>query len=272
VKRIMKKWILIGVGAVIVMISLILGLGISNMGPLIKSAVDTYGPGITKTRVTLQDVRVSLFSGEARLKGFCLGNPRGFKARDAVRVKSIHLDLDEGSLMKDPVIIDRIEIVCPEITYEKANGTDNFSTIIDNVRKTVGGSESPQERPRGPRKGKKLIIRDFTIKGGKVILAMPFLGVENVCAALPDIHLKNVGGEKGGASPAKVSEEILAALHGGITSAAVTDALNKHFKAMGKSLEAVTGGVKMHLETVIKGTKEGGGRVFGTVRGLFRGQ
>ena len=59
-----------------------------------------------------------------------------------MRVKSIYIKVDKKSLMKDPIIIDRIEIARPEITYEKAKGTDNFRAIIDNVKKSVGTSES----------------------------------------------------------------------------------------------------------------------------------
>jgi hypothetical protein len=69
----MKKWILIGAGAVVVIVVVILVLAVSNLGPIIKSAVNTYGPNITKTDVRLGDVDVSIFSGQAQLKDFFLG-------------------------------------------------------------------------------------------------------------------------------------------------------------------------------------------------------
>ncbi len=53
----MKKWILIG-GGVIIAIILVLVVGFSNLGPMIKRAVNTYGPRITKTVVRLVDVDV----------------------------------------------------------------------------------------------------------------------------------------------------------------------------------------------------------------------
>ncbi len=265
----MKKWILIGSGAVVVIIILILVIGISNIGPLIKTAVNTYGPGITRTEVRLEDVSVSIFSGEAKLKGFYLGNPKGFKSPEAMKVKSIFVDVDEKSLMKDPMIIDRIEIIRPEITYEKAKGTDNFRAIMDNVQKTAGMGESPKEKSKEAGKGKKLLIRDFVLKDGKVTLTTAFLGNRSVSVALPDIHLKNIGGEKGGTSPAKASEEILAALYGKITSPAVTDALNKELKALGTNLEEATEGAKKQVESVVKGTKEEGGKALDKVKGLF---
>jgi uncharacterized protein involved in outer membrane biogenesis len=268
----MKKWIFIGGGIVIVIIIVIFVVGISNIGPLIKTAVNTYGPGITQTAVSLEDVSVSIFSGEAKLKGFYLGNPKGFKSPEAMKVGSILVDVDEKSLMKDPMIIDRIEITRPEITYEKAKGTDNFRAIINNVQKTVGMGESPKEKSKEKGKGKKLLIRDFVVKDGRVTLTTAFLenlGKKSISAQLPDIHLKNIGGEKEGALPAKVSEEILAALYGKITSSAVTDSLNKELKALGTNLEGVTEGAKKQIESVVKGTKEERKKALDKVKGLF---
>ncbi|MBW2359092.1 MAG: hypothetical protein JRF21_10575 [Deltaproteobacteria bacterium] len=66
----MKKWILIGSGAVVVIIIVLLVVGVSNLGPIIKNAVNTHGPKMTKTEVRLGDVGISIFSAEAKLKDF----------------------------------------------------------------------------------------------------------------------------------------------------------------------------------------------------------
>lgn len=58
----MKKWILICVGVVVIIISVLI-FGLKNLGPLIKNAINKYGPPITKTEVRLGGVSVSLFSG-----------------------------------------------------------------------------------------------------------------------------------------------------------------------------------------------------------------
>ena len=58
----MKKWILIIGALIVVVIIIVLVVGLSNLGPMIKSAVNKYGPEITKTEVHLGDVKVSLFS------------------------------------------------------------------------------------------------------------------------------------------------------------------------------------------------------------------
>ena len=57
----MKKWIFIGLGTLAVVIIGVVVFGLSKIGPIVQSAVNTYGPGITKTEVRLGDVNVSLF-------------------------------------------------------------------------------------------------------------------------------------------------------------------------------------------------------------------
>ena len=132
----MKKWLLIG-GVVVIILIIFLVVGVSNLGPLIKNAVNTYGPKITKTDVHLSDVDVSLLSAQAKIKKFYLGNPAKFKSPEAMTVKAIYIDMNEKSLLEDPIIIEKIEVVAPEITYEKMGGTDNFQTILNNIKRTV---------------------------------------------------------------------------------------------------------------------------------------
>jgi uncharacterized protein involved in outer membrane biogenesis len=266
----MKKWILIGACAVLVIIIVIVVLGLSNLGPIIKSAVNTYGPNITKTEVKIGDVNISIFSAEANLKDFFLGNPKGFKSSQAMRVGSIHVNVDEKSLTSDTIVIDKIEVIRPDITYEKARGTDNFQQILNNVKGSSQKAKTSKKEPAKEGEGKKLIITDFIVKQGKVDLTVS-VGVteKTISASLPDIHLRDLGKEKGGATPEEIFEKVFAALYKNITSPAVTDMLNKELKAMGMSLDALSGGAGKQLDAIKAGDKEGTGSVTEKVKGLF---
>ena len=75
--------------------------------------------------------------------------------------------------------------------------------------------------------------------------------LETISTSLPDLHLKNLGEETGGTSPAQAFEKIFAALRENITSPEVTKALNESIKALGeigddakKQVEALGEGVK----------------------------
>ncbi|MBN1931490.1 MAG: hypothetical protein JW786_07775 [Desulfobacterales bacterium] len=267
----MKKWVLMGAGAVVVIIIIVLVLGISNLGPIIKNGVNTYGPQMTKTELRLKDVDISIFSGQATLKDFYMGNPKGFKSSQAVSVKSLYVDMDEKSLLGDPVIINKIEVVGPEITYEKIRGTDNFQTILNNIKKSSGATEpSKKETAVKQGGGKKLLIQNFIVREGKVNLAVSMVGGKTISAPLPDIHLKDVGKEKGGATPSEAFEKIFSSLYKQITSPAVSDLMNKELKALGSSLEALGGNTLKQVENLGSGAQKGTETVTDKVKGLFK--
>jgi len=265
----MKKWILIGAGAVIVVIIIVVVVGLSNLGPIIKHAVNAYGPQMTKTEVRLEDVDVTIFSGKAKLKDFYLGNPKGFNSPQAMRVGFVYVDVDEKSVTGDTIIIERIEVVGPEITYEKIHGTDNFQTILNNVKGSASAGEPSKTKPGKEGERKKLLIKDFIVREGKVNLAVSMVGGKTISVSLPDIHLKDVGKEKGGASSAEVFEKVFAALHKQITSPGLTDMLNKELENLGTSLEAVIGETKKQLESLGTGDKKNMGTVTDKVKELF---
>jgi hypothetical protein len=267
-----------GLAAIVVLLIVVVVVGISKLGPIVKMAVNTYGPKITDTELHVDDVGISIFSAEAKLKKFFLGNPKGFKSPSAMKVGSVYVDVDEGSITKDPIIINRVEVVGPEITYEKRGKTDNFKSILNNVQKNVPKGESAKKEPAKEGPGKQLIINDLIIKNGKVNLAVEMpggvLGDQEIKADLPDIHLKDIGKKKDGASAAEVANEIFAALYGKITSPDVMGALNDQLKKLGgvgvETIEKATKEGLKEATDVVKGAGKEAEGVTDKVKGLFQ--
>jgi hypothetical protein len=110
------------------------------------------------------------------------------------------------------------------------------------------GTEESKKEPAGKEtsatSGKKILIKDFIVKEGKVTLVTSLLAGKSISAPLPDIHLTNLGGEGQGASPGQVFGEIFKALHEKIASSAVTDTLNQGLKELGKSMGGAGEGAK----------------------------
>ncbi len=255
----MKKWLLIGVGAVVLIIITLLIVGLSNLGPIIKKAVETVGPKMTKTEVKLADVGISIFSGEAKLKGFVLGNPKGFKTPTAMKVGSVYVDIDEASLTKDVIVIDKIEISSPRITYETKGKTDNFKTIQNNVTKSSGATKEAAKSGDSSGEGgkeKKLIINRVVVTDGEITLAGGLLG-EGVTLPLPDIELTDIGKDKGGASPAEAFSQIFGSLADGIGSAVTSglDLLKDGAEALQEGVEGAGKEVEEGAESLTKGVK-----------------
>lgn len=229
-----KMWLFIAVVAVLALVVLIFGL--SNLGPIIKKAVNTQGPKITGTQLSLGDVDVSLLSGQVTLQKFLLGNPQGFNSPHAVAVKSIYVDVDEKSLTDETIIIERIEVVGPDIYYEKGASIDNFKALQRNISKSAGGGSSSASTDSSE-SSKKLLIRELVISGGQVHLAVKGLSGQDISATLPDIRMKNIGQKKAGVSPAEAAREIFTVLYGKISSPEVRGALTKGLQDLQGSAE-----------------------------------
>jgi uncharacterized protein involved in outer membrane biogenesis len=240
-----KLWIAVGI--VVVLVVGILIYGISNLGPIIKQAVNTKGPGITGTNLSLGDVDVALFSGQAKLQNFLLGNPKGYDAPNAMTVKSIRVDVDEKSLLEDTVVVDLIEVVKPEIFFERKANTDNFQTILNQVKSAASSGQNKEEDGVGP--AKKMVIREFLVREGQVNLAVSGLKDRQVTAALPEIRLQNIGGEKQGVVPAEAARLMVAALYEKLASSQVREELNRQLQELG-------GEARQAGEQAVEGMKE----------------
>jgi len=248
----MKKILIAGV-VFIVIVAVIIFLTLSNLGPIVKKTVNTVGPNITKTDVNVSDVSVSLFSGEAKVKDFFLGNPKGFKSSQAMRVASVYVDIDEGSITKNPIIINKIEILAPEITYEKIKGSDNFQALLTNIKSSAATEKKAQSKAESKEdEAKTIVINSVIVKDGKVNLTMAALGGKEITAPLPDIHLKDIGKEGKGVTPAEAFEKIFASLYGSISTDSVTTVLNDGLKQMGALKDLDTEGLKTGGEAAQK--------------------
>lgn len=248
----MKIEILIGIGIVIVIIVLLVLVLLKNLGTLIKTAVNLYGPGITKTDVRLGNVEGSLFHARAELIDFYIGNPVGFASKQAMKVGSILVSINKSSLTSDIIIIDSIELISPEITYEKSNASDNFKTILNNIKESADADRELSREPSGEtKKEKKIFIRNFVVKDGKVNLVMSLLGTKTISAPLPDIHLKDLGRERSGSSPSEIFNDIFLALYEKITGPIVIDIFNKGLKSMGANLDMIGERARKGIEVAV---------------------
>lgn len=235
----MKKWMFI------VLVLVLLVVGILNMGQLIKTAVNIYGPQLTKTEVCVSDVDISLASATAMLSDFTLGSPKGYTSPETMKVRSIYVDLDERSLLGETLVIDRIEVFRPEVFYEKRGGTDNLKTILDAIKSGQKKSEppSPSKAP-----GKRLVIKDLILREGTLNVIVPGAQGRNVKVNLSELHLKNVSENAAGAVTAEAFAAVLDAIYKQVTSPGLAGALNRELKAVGATLDAAVERTKRGVE------------------------
>jgi uncharacterized protein involved in outer membrane biogenesis len=230
----MKK-ILGIVAALVVVIIIAAGLYLYfSFSSLVKTAVETYGPRITQTKVTLGGVSVSLFGGSATIHDLVIGNPPGFKSDKAIAVGKASISLDAGTVMSPVIHIKDIAITNPQIVFEPGQGSNNLSVIQKNIAK-VAPSPSPSQpanagAPEQP--AKKLIIDHLVIAQANATLALPQMaGVaqavgqdSNMAVTLPTIDMRDLGTKEGGLPPAKIAEQVMAKLEQQAQQAATANA------------------------------------------------
>ncbi|MFM2129559.1 MAG: hypothetical protein RL477_1105 [Pseudomonadota bacterium] len=228
-----KKIILIAIAAIVaVIIGAVVFLG-ANVDRIVKAGVETYGPRFTGTQVRLGGVSSSLVGGEVTIKEFFLGNPQGFKTAHAFKVDRLKVVIDTGSLAGDVIHIKEIVIDAPDIIYEMGGGSSNLQAIQNNVARAAGGG-GKSESSGGP--SKKVVIDNLHVRNAKAALSAGILGGKVVPLPIPDIHLKDIGKEKKGASMSEASKQVLDSITKSVTSAAAKIDLKGMAEGAGKAI------------------------------------
>ena len=240
--------------ALAAVLAITLGAGaalFTSLEPILVKTVNTYGPDITGTPVTLRDMDLSLFSGKGSLHGFTLGNPRGFSGDHALRVDKASVALDTSTLLKDVVVIDSIVVDSPDIVYELGAGKSNFDAILDNVAQLGEGRARAEARhgassDAGEGPERKVVIDEFIVRGGKAALSIPALKL-SASAELPEIRITGIGRDETGASAGTSMAEAAALVLRQLSTslAASSDAAVRSVKV---SIKAQADAVKTQLK------------------------
>ena len=242
----MKK-ILIILGVLVVVAAVAVFVVISNLGGIVKQAVETVGPKITQTPLTIESVSLSPFSGSGSIKGFVLGNPTGYQSPFAIKLGEAKLEVDAKSVTSDKIHIKSIVITEPQITIEGGLSDNNLKKIQANVESFAGGEKAAASTSSGPQK--KLQVDDFLLTGAKVDMKLGLFGGKGPTVPLPDIHLTNLGTGDAGITPGDLAKRVFDAVMDGVLTQAKSAALN-----MGKgALDAAKGvgeGAKGALDKV----------------------
>lgn len=262
----MKKGLLIGGGLLIVVIAAAVFFLFAGLGDLVKAVVEKSGSDVTQVEVTLDKAEVAPTEGRAALHGLMVGNPAGFKTDNAFKMGSISVSIDIATVTKDPIVIKEVVIAGPEVTYELGTEGSNLDAIQKNVE-SFGGSGGGKSE--GGSEGPKVIIEHLYLRNGKVNVSAAALGGQSMSASLPEIHLQDIGKEKGGASHAEVAEKVMAALTSQVSGFVGTLDLGGILEGvtdLPEGLKGMTGNVEGAGEAA-KGVTEGAGEAIKNLLG-----
>ena len=264
----MKKFLTFAlIGLVVLLVAVVIGAGLF-IGPIIKAGVETLGPKITQVSIKLDAVDVSLLGGTAAIKGLVVGNPEGFRTPEAIKLGRAELALDVLSVTKDKVIIKKIHVIAPEITFDGGLKGNNLTKIMDNVNQSVPKGDKPeQETAQKSDKGAskpapKLQVDDVLISGAKVRVNLTGPVGKEMTVTLPDIHLTDLGKDKDGITPAELVRVVLSKVNAS-TLKAVTEAVTNSGKMIEDLGKDLTKGITKEAGGTVKNVTEAVGGLFG---------
>ena len=222
---------------------------VMNLGSGLKTLVETLGPEMTQSQVSLGKAKISLMSGEGSLKDLVIGNPEGFDTQHAFSLGEISFKLDPESVATDTIVIESLRILAPQIIMEPGLGGSNLDRIQENIQAYLGASTPVVETEGGA--SKNIVIRDLLISNA--VLEYGLLGSATLELPLPELHLTNIGEEGQGVSIAEASAKIIAA----ISRSASKEALQSGgLKDVGSKLEDQLKDKTGDLKSLFKGLKK----------------
>jgi hypothetical protein len=245
-KKVKKILIGIGIGLLVLIVLAVIVVGLF-LGKIVKAGMETLGPKITQTTLTVDAVDVSMLTGSARVKNLVLGNPEGFKAPNAISVGLAAVSVSPMSVLSDKIVVRSVRVDSPEITFEgNPFGANNLKKIQDNVNAAAANFQSPLSTNQPPKTaapakpGAKLEVDDFLITGAKVHIGT------GATLPLPDIHLMDLGKGPDGISAADLTKQVLSEVISGTIKAVGSDAANigkDAGKTVGAGVDKITSGL-----------------------------
>ncbi len=190
----MKRKLLLGIlgGCLVLLLAAYLVLVIFS-GSIVRSRINAYGPQLTQSSVVLAAAHVSPLSGTGDLIELSVGNPKGWRAPDAFRLKRVHIDVVPSSLLTDRIVINEIVIDDPELVYETRILSSNIGDLIKNIDKSIG--RPPANSPTAGN-GRRLtfVIKKLRLEKGHVKLGV---GPTAVTLDLPAVEFDDLGAGSG---------------------------------------------------------------------------
>ena len=214
----MKKLLII-LGSLLAL--MVIGAFIASffLGDIVTKGVNTFGPKITGTKVTLDHANISPLSGSGTLSGLFVGNPPGWKSDKAFYMGKVHVSVAPLSILGDHIIVKEVLIDGPIFVYETRIVTSNIKELLANIEKATGSgtADKPAETPT-TKSGKpiKFEVKSFRLQNAKVTLGV---GPTAVTLPMPPITLTDLGTKEGGITPDQLATKVVTNILGGIVSA-----------------------------------------------------
>lgn len=213
----------------------------TSLDAQVASAIRRYGSEITGVPIGLSQANMNPIDGKAALYGLVIGNPDGFKAKQALSLGEISMTLDISSLATDVIRIKALTLIKPEITYEYASGTSNLDVLQRNIARSIGHNKQ-QTQPSKSRK--KLVIEHLYVKNATAHLSGELLTGKGVSVSIPDMHLQDIGRKSEGVTAGEVTKQILSSIVQQVSTAMTSAGVHTATQTIQKAVDSTSQTIK----------------------------
>ncbi len=207
----MWKFIIGAVMALLVAVVIAVVVGLKNINELVKVAIEAVGSDVTGSRVTLQEVDISLMDGRGELRGLTLHNPKGFNSDYLFHLNSTVLKIDLESLTKKVIVIEEVTVDGPNVIAEQKDLLKtNLQTMWENIQHNeAGAGQNTQGNAKedSPHKNIRLMVRQFTFSNAQLDLVTQEWGSRSL--NMDTVTADNLGNAKEGLTPEALVKALL---------------------------------------------------------------
>ncbi len=234
-----------------------------SLESIVKTLVHKYGSQVTGTDVNLEGFDLSLKNGEGKIKKITVANPEGYKKPYILSLDGITVKVDLKSLTSDTIIIEKVQIDKPVVTYEMLSLTqNNIKQIQENIKHFTDSGKSAaadakedkkqaQQTEEAKEGGKKVIIKSLTVNNGELQAAANIAGNSpDISVKLPTIQMNNIGAAKNGDSITQTITKIFNQILSTASATAVSSNLSNLKDVATENLNNVVGGVKDRVKSI----------------------
>lgn len=185
----------------------------------VVAGVNTFGPRLTGTPVSLAAARISPLGGRGTLTELVVGNPEGYRTDKAFSFGEIDLKVRPRTLLGDPIVIEELVIRAPQFVYETRLTSSNLGAILAHVNKVAGATERAALAADAPER--RFAIKRLVVEDARVSIAA--LGV-GATVPVPPIEILDLGSEERGVTGAEAATIVLRRVLDSVVRAAVESA------------------------------------------------
>jgi len=272
-KKKVMRIVLVSVGAIIAIAIVAVLIIFANLNSIARKGIVEVMSYVLKVDVTLKKADIKPFSGKAFLEGLVIGNPEGYKTKEAFSVERIEVALNIKSFRTDEPTVSLISLNNPRITLEQGFPGSNLTKLIENAERL----QSKEEKAPPKASEKKIKVDKIIVEGAMVSVSAPVLAGKSLTIPLPRIEMNDFGGKKKSMTIAESIKEFFSQIIRSIASAGSGILPDDILKTLNSSIKgaanAVSKGAGSAAEQIGKGGKavmEGVGDAAKDIKGIFK--